>query len=155
MFNGKEDEHLIDLHLSQAGLLTLLESEDEDGNCWEVKHEEAQTVTTTALDNQDKAWMCPYVPSSATRIQHLLGVVGSGGLNSTDVVYDLGCGDGRVLISFGEKFHCKCVGVDIDPKLIEAARNNATKVVPAELQSLFSFRCDDACTMQLDSPYPR
>jgi ribosomal protein L11 methylase PrmA len=42
-----------------------------------------------------------------------------------DVVYDLGCGDGRILIMAAEKYGCKAVGYDIDPKLVELSRQNA------------------------------
>ena len=152
MFNGNEDEDLVDLHLSQAGLITLLESEDEDGNCWE-KEKAPNDVSTTALQDQHEAWFCPFVPSSETRINYLMTVIGNE-LNSNDVIYDLGCGDGRVLTSLGQRFHCQCVGVDIDPKLIETARTNVINTIPADLKSLFSWRCDDACTMALDSPAP-
>ena len=41
-----------------------------------------------------------------------------------DVVYDLGCGDARFLVTAAKKYGCHCVGVDIDPKVVEKARKN-------------------------------
>ena len=42
-----------------------------------------------------------------------------------DVVYDLGCGDGRIPITAAKKYGARGVGVDIDPKLVAQARANA------------------------------
>jgi SAM-dependent methyltransferase len=42
-----------------------------------------------------------------------------------DVVYDLGCGDGRILVAAAKKTGCRAVGVEIKPELVELARQNA------------------------------
>ena len=42
-----------------------------------------------------------------------------------DVVYDLGCGDGRTVITAAKKFGARAVGVDIDPERISESRANA------------------------------
>lgn len=44
-----------------------------------------------------------------------------------DVVYDLGCGDGRVVIAAAKRFGARGVGVDIDPALIVEANANARR----------------------------
>ncbi len=44
-----------------------------------------------------------------------------------DVVYDLGCGDGRIVVAAAKKYGCKAVGVEIDPRLVEQAKENARK----------------------------
>ena len=44
-----------------------------------------------------------------------------------DVLYDLGCGDGRIVVTAAEKFGIRAVGVDIDPRRIADARVNARK----------------------------
>jgi predicted RNA methylase len=41
-----------------------------------------------------------------------------------DVVYDLGCGDGRIVVTAAKKYGVKAVGFDIDPKRIKEARAN-------------------------------
>ena len=46
-------------------------------------------------------------------------------VSAKDVVYDLGCGDGRIVITAAQKFGCRSVGIDIDPKRIEEATANA------------------------------
>jgi cyclopropane fatty-acyl-phospholipid synthase-like methyltransferase len=41
-----------------------------------------------------------------------------------DLVYDLGCGDGRILIAAAKKYGVKGVGIEIDPKVVQLAREN-------------------------------
>jgi ribosomal protein L11 methylase PrmA len=48
-------------------------------------------------------------------------------VKSSDVVYDLGCGDGRIVIMAAQKFGAQATGVDIDPERIREARENARK----------------------------
>jgi tRNA A58 N-methylase Trm61 len=44
-----------------------------------------------------------------------------------DVVYDLGCGDGRMLVLAAKKYGCRGRGYEIDPERISAARDNVKK----------------------------
>ena len=46
-------------------------------------------------------------------------------VTAKDVVYDLGCGDGRIVITAAQKYGARAVGVDIDPKRIAEATANA------------------------------
>ena len=64
-------------------------------------------------------------------------------VTQTDVVMDLGCGDGRIPIRAAQKYGARGVGVDIDPQLIERARANARK---AGVERLVEFRVEDALT---------
>ena len=53
-------------------------------------------------------------------------------VKKTDVVYDLGCGDGRIVIAAAKKFGARGVGIDIDPDRIEEANDNAKKAGVAD-----------------------
>ena len=66
--------------------------------------------------------LAPYVASPPDVVDRMLTLakVGPG-----DVVYDLGCGDGRIVIAAAQKFGARGVGVDIDPRLINLAEENA------------------------------
>jgi ubiquinone/menaquinone biosynthesis C-methylase UbiE len=44
-----------------------------------------------------------------------------------DTVYDLGCGDGRIVITAAQKFGARGVGIDIDPDRVAEATENARK----------------------------
>ena len=66
------------------------------------------------------------------------------GVKKTDLVYDLGCGDGRMVVLAAKKHGCRGVGYDIDPERIAAARRNVrrngverlVKIVEADLFTL-------------------
>lgn len=44
-----------------------------------------------------------------------------------DLVYDLGCGDARILVLAAQKYGCHAIGYDIDPERVRASRNNVAK----------------------------
>lgn len=48
-------------------------------------------------------------------------------VRSTDIVYDLGCGDGRIVIAAAKKFGARGVGIDIDPDRIRDSNENARR----------------------------
>ena len=57
-----------------------------------------------------------------------------------DVVYDLGCGDGRVVITAAKQYGVRAVGIDIDPERINQSLENARK---AGVEDRVSFRNED------------
>jgi SAM-dependent methyltransferase len=44
-----------------------------------------------------------------------------------DMVYDLGCGDARILILAAQKYGCRAIGYDIDPEMVRISRDNIAK----------------------------
>jgi SAM-dependent methyltransferase len=66
----------------------------------------------------------PFVPTPEEVVQQMLKLAD---VHAGDVVYDLGCGDGRIVIMAAQKFGAKATGVDIDPQRIQEARANAVK----------------------------
>lgn len=48
-------------------------------------------------------------------------------VTAKDMVYDLGCGDGRIVITAAQKYGARGVGIDIDPQRIREARENASR----------------------------
>ena len=61
-------------------------------------------------------------------------------VHTGDVVYDLGCGDGRMVIAAAKKYGTRGVGVDLDPARIREARANAKQ---AGVESLVTFKVAD------------
>ncbi len=53
-------------------------------------------------------------------------------VTANDTVYDLGCGDGRIVIAAAQKYGARGVGVDIDPERIKEARENARQARVAD-----------------------
>jgi SAM-dependent methyltransferase len=66
----------------------------------------------------------PYVPTTEPAVEAMLKLAKVG---RSDVVYDLGCGDGRIVIAAARKFGARGVGIDISPERIAEARANAKK----------------------------
>jgi predicted RNA methylase len=66
--------------------------------------------------------LAPYIATPEDVVERMLALAKVG---PADVVYDLGCGDGRVPIAAAVKYGARGVGLDIDPALIELARKNA------------------------------
>jgi len=62
------------------------------------------------------------------------------GVTRNDVVYDLGCGDGRIVIAAAKQFGARGVGIDVNPQRIEEARANARK---AGVEALVRFEAKD------------
>lgn len=78
----------------------------------------AQTATPTRAPD------VPYVPTTEPAVEAMLKLAKVG---RSDVVYDLGCGDGRIVIAAARKFGARGVGIDINPERIAEARANAKK----------------------------
>ena len=64
----------------------------------------------------------PYVPTPPRVVDAMLKMAR---VTAEDVVYDLGCGDGRIPIAAALKYGSRGAGVDLDPKRIEDANENA------------------------------
>lgn len=64
----------------------------------------------------------PYVPTKQEVVEAMLTLANVG---ANDMLYDLGCGDGRIVVTAAKKFGAKAVGIDIDPERIQEARANA------------------------------
>ena len=79
----------------------------------------------------------PYVPTPEKVVERMLEVAKVG---PNDVVYDLGSGDGRIVIAAAKKHGARGVGIDIDPERIREARDNASR---AGVGSRVEFRQGD------------
>lgn len=78
-----------------------------------------------------------YVPTPDAVVDRMLDTAK---VKPLDVVYDLGCGDGRMVIAAAKKYGARGVGVDLDPARIREAKHNA-KV--AGVEKLVEFRVED------------
>ncbi len=86
----------------------------------------------------DAPQLAPYVPTPQDVVDRMLALAGVG---KNDVVYDLGCGDGRIPITAARRFGARGVGVDIDPQRIEEANASAAA---AGVTGLVTFKLQDA-----------
>ena len=84
--------------------------------------------------------LAPYVPSPPEVVNRMLTLAG---VTKDDVVYDLGCGDGRIPIAAAKTYGARGMGLDIDPRRIEESRANARA---AGVEHLVQFRVEDVLT---------
>lgn len=102
----------------------------------------AAVAESDVLDGAPK--LAPFNPSSDEVIEKFLGVAH---VTEHDVVYDLGCGDGRVLLETFRKTGCTCVGVDYDKEFIRRA-NEQLELMP-EAKSKVRFLHQDVLETDL------
>ena len=86
----------------------------------------------------DAPQLAPYVPTPQEVVERMLTLAG---VSKSDVVFDLGCGDGRIPITAARKYGARGVGVDIDPQRIAEANANAKA---AGVEHLVTFKLQDA-----------
>src|SRR5215469_96994 len=79
----------------------------------------------------------PYVPTTEGAVLAMLQLAD---VNKADIVYDLGCGDGRIVIAAAKIYGARGVGIDIDPDRIREAKENARK---ARVENLVRFEEND------------
>ncbi len=109
-------------------------------------------VSQAATDGQGKISLdVPYEPSSEEVVQTMLQIARVG---REDIVYDLGCGDGRIVIAAARKTGARGVGVDLDPQRIKESLANARKANVADRvrffqQDLFRADIDEATVVML------
>lgn len=82
--------------------------------------------------------LAPYVPTPQDVVDRMLALAK---VTSSDVVYDLGCGDGRIVVTAAKKFGARGVGVDIDPDRIRESEANAKA---AGVEHLVTFKLQNA-----------
>ena len=65
-----------------------------------------------------------FVPTPQEAVEKMLEVAG---VKKGDVVFDLGCGDGRIVVTAAKKYGVRAVGVDIDPERVKESLENVKK----------------------------
>lgn len=100
-------------------------------------------LSTLALAQKEARNLAPYVPSPQEIIERMLEV---SSLKRNESVYDIGCGDGRILVTAVQKFGAKAVGIEISPKLAQSATDNVNRL---GLQNHIQIKTGDAMEVDL------
>jgi len=101
------------------------------------------SLTLIAPAQQSSPSLAPFVRTPQDVVDRMLALAQ---VTKADTVYDLGCGDGRIVITAAKKYGARGVGVDIDPQRIAEANANAKA---AGVESLVQFKLEDARTVDL------
>lgn len=91
-----------------------------------------------ATKRPDAPQLAPYVPTPHEVVDRMLTLAA---VSKSDIVIDLGCGDGRIPIAAARKYGARGIGVDIDPQRIAEAHANAKA---AGVEHLVTFKLQDA-----------
>lgn len=99
----------------------------------------------------DYQYDVPYVPTPYEVVNEMIRMAG---VEKDDILYDLGCGDGRIVITAVKNTGCRGVGIDINPVRIEESQNNAeeagvTDKVKFLQQNLFETDFSEATVLTL------
>jgi SAM-dependent methyltransferase len=76
----------------------------------------------TASGQYQNSLDVPFVPTPEEVVETMLAMAE---ISENDVLYDLGCGDGRIVIKAAKKYNCRGVGIDLDPVRIRESQVNA------------------------------
>lgn len=85
----------------------------------------------------------PYIPSTRGNVDEMLRLAA---VTPDDVVFDLGSGDGRIVIAAARDYGARGVGIDIDPALVRESSENARRAGVAERTE---FRASDIFAVNL------
>lgn len=100
-------------------------------------------VRQVALLEAGQESLAPYVPTPQPVVDRMLELAE---VTAKDVVYDLGCGDGRIVITAAKKYGAHGMGFDFDPQRISEANANAKE---AGVENLVAFKLQDAMTVDV------
>lgn len=95
------------------------------------------------MDSVPRYILAPFVPTPKDVVERMLDIAD---VTSLDLVYDLGCGDGRIIITAASKYGARGVGVDIEPYRVAESQSNAKE---AGVEDLVTFSLKDAMTVDL------
>jgi SAM-dependent methyltransferase len=84
----------------------------------------AQTPPTAEPEPEPKRPDVIFVPTPQEVVDKMLELAQ---VTKDDVVYDLGCGDGRIVVTAAKQFGCRAFGFDVDPERIQESKENIEK----------------------------
>jgi predicted O-methyltransferase YrrM len=84
-----------------------------------------------------------YVPTPQNVVDQMLNIAR---VTEDDLLYDLGCGDGRIVVTAAKEYGCKAVGYDIDPQRVEESRENVKR---NNVEDLVKIEHEDVFTLDL------
>ena len=84
----------------------------------------------TFLSAQSDEKLAPYYPTPQTIVDRMLQL---GGLKAGEKVYDLGSGDGRIVIMAAQKFHADAIGIELDKDL---CKQSSEKIKQLHLEKI-------------------
>jgi tRNA A58 N-methylase Trm61 len=106
---------------------------------------------TTKIEKATRKPDVIYVPTPQEVVDKMLELAE---VKKDDLVYDLGCGDGRIVVTAAKKYGCRGVGYDINPKRVKESlenveKNNVGHLVRIEQEDIFTLDLSEANVIML------
>jgi len=100
-------------------------------------------VQAASIVTGQEGKIVPYVPTPQEVVERMLEMAQ---VKKGDIVYDLGSGDGRIVVTAAKKYGVKAIGFEIDPQRIKESHENIKK---AGVENLVEIRQQDIRTVDL------
>jgi SAM-dependent methyltransferase len=84
-------------------------------------------LSLAAAGERQQPKRAPDIHFAPTAPEVVMGMLKLARVTASDVVYDLGSGDGRIVIAAAENYGARGVGIEIDPKLVDEATRSAER----------------------------
>jgi SAM-dependent methyltransferase len=123
----------------------------EPSNATRATSDTAEMAQNAPSNTQEPQLDVPYVPTPPAVVNEMLRI---GKVSKNDVLYDLGSGDGRIVIAAAKRFGTRGYGIDLDPERVREANQNAQQAgvsdrVQFRQQDLFQADLSDATVVTL------
>jgi precorrin-6B methylase 2 len=112
----------------------------DPGSPYSFRYDEGTTIELFlgSHGRADAADLAPWVPTPYPVVDRMLELADVSGL---DILYDIGCGDGRIVITAARRYGARGVGIDIDQAMVDESLKNARS---AGVERQVRFVCMDA-----------
>ena len=108
-------------------------------------------LQATVKELEDQAPDVEFIPTPQDVVEKMLELAK---VKKADLVYDLGCGDGRIVVTAAKRYGCKAVGYDIDPQRVKESlenveKNNVGHLVRIQQKNIFTLDLSKADVITL------
>jgi len=112
----------------------------DPGSPYSFRYDEGTTIELFlgSHGRADAVDLAPWVPTPQPVVDRMLEIAAVSG---KDVLYDIGCGDGRIVITAARRYGARGVGIDIDKAMIDESERDAAS---AGVERQVKFLCMDA-----------
>jgi SAM-dependent methyltransferase len=117
----------------------------ESGGSYSFRYDHARQLELFlgSHGRDDAPDLAPFVATPIPVARRMLEMAG---VTQDDLVVDLGCGDGRLVVEAARRYGARGLGVDLDPRLVAESRQRAAQ---EGVEHLVEFRVEDATTTDL------
>jgi SAM-dependent methyltransferase len=105
--------------------------------------ERSKQIVNAQEDQAEKPYVAPFVPTPHDVVERMLELAE---IKPEDILYDLGSGDGRIVIAAARRYGIKAIGFELDPSLVNRSRDS---IKQAGLESLAEIHERDIRTVDL------